>query len=87
MENIALFATIIVGVVIALVELVKVSAPAMPKNLVPLIGLVLGLVVAYFAYPFTDLAVAERLWAGAIAGLGATGLYELGFNDRQGKTK
>lgn len=87
MESILIFSSIIVGAVIALTELFKTSAPSVPKNLVPVVGLLIGLVVSAVAYPFTDLGLIERLWAGGLAGLGATGLYELGFKNRPGETK
>lgn len=87
MENVLILVSIISAAVIALTELTKQSIPAMPKNLVPVVGLIIGLVVAAVAYPFTDLGLVERLWAGGLAGLGGTGLYELGFKNRPGDTK
>lgn len=85
MEAVLIFAGVLVAIVIALVELVKTTV-AVPKNLVPLIGFIIGLVVALAAYPFTELPWDHRLWAGAFAGLAATGLFELAFNKRPGTT-
>jgi len=78
------FASVLAPVVLALVQVVKTSFP-MPKNFIPLLGLLLGLIVGYLAYPFTDLTVPVRLWAGAIAGLTSVGLFET-FNTRVGLT-
>ncbi|MCL6458870.1 MAG: holin [Gorillibacterium sp.] len=86
LNNVLTFATIIAGFVIALVQVVKVTVNV-PKNLIPLIGLAIGLLVGLVAYPFTDLDTALRLWAGGLAGLSATGLFELAFNKREGSTK
>jgi hypothetical protein len=85
MEQVLIFATILVPIVTALVELVKRTVK-MPRNFVPLLAFVLGFVVAALAYPFTDLAIDLRLWAGAFAGLAATGLFELTMNPRKGTT-
>ena len=78
------FASILAPVVLALVQVVKASFP-LPKNLVPLLGLILGIIVGGLAYPFTDLTVPIRLWSGAIAGLISVGLFET-FNTRTGLT-
>ena len=78
------FASMLAPVVLALVQVVKTSFP-IPKNFIPLMGLLLGLIVGYLAYPFTDLTIPVRLWAGAIAGLTSVGLFET-FNTRVGLT-
>lgn len=75
MQEVLLFATVIAPVIMALVELVK-STVKFPKNYVPLVALIIGLGVGYAAQPFTDLDLVLRLWAGGLAGLSATGLYE-----------
>lgn len=49
--------------------------------------LVIGLLIGVVAYPFTELDLTLRLWAGGLAGLSATGLFELAFNNRPGTTK
>lgn len=77
MTEVLLFATILAPVILALVELVKKSVPV-PKNYIPLIALLIGVFIGFAAYPFTDLQLDLRLWAGGLAGLSATGLFELG---------
>ncbi|MEK4345700.1 holin [Paenibacillus sp. FSL P4-0184] len=80
------FASILAVFVLALVQLVKNSIN-IPRNAVPVIGLLIGLLIGAAAYPFTDLDIVLRLWAGGLAGLSATGLFELAFKDRPGTTK
>ena len=77
MEDILLFGTLISPIVLALVELVKKTLPNMDKRFLPVSALVLGILVGFLAQPFTDLDIVLRLWAGGLAGLGATGLFEL----------
>jgi hypothetical protein len=74
--EVLIFASIISPVILALVNLVKYTIPVR-KNYIPLVALVLGLVVGYAAAPFTELDLTLRLWAGGLAGLAATGLFEL----------
>lgn len=77
MEDVLLFATIISPVILALVEVVKKSISAIPASYIPLVAIIVGLFVGYAAEPFTDLDITLRLWAGGLAGLSATGLFEL----------
>ncbi|MGC4379067.1 holin [Fictibacillus sp. Mic-4] len=86
MTLILAFASIILPIVTAVTEVVK-RAFSLPKNLVPAIAFVLGIVIGFAAAPLTDLDWTLRLWGGALAGLSSTGLYELAFNKREGKTK
>ena len=86
MEQVLAFASTLSVIIIAFIQLIKATVNV-PKNLVPLIGLVVGLAVGAIASPFTDLDIGLRLWAGAFAGLSATGLFELVFNNRPGNTK
>ncbi|MFC4403337.1 holin [Gracilibacillus xinjiangensis] len=86
MEEVMIFATVILPIVTALMEGVKRSVN-LPKNIIPLISLVVGLLIGAAAEPFTELEVILRLWAGGFAGLAATGLFELTFNKRVGSTK
>ncbi|OMD20490.1 holin [Paenibacillus odorifer] len=72
--------------VLAGVQFVKTSFNV-PKNILPLIGLFIGLLIGATTYPFTELGLVLRLWAGGIAGLSATGLFELAFSKRDGTTK
>lgn len=87
MSAILAFATIMLPIVTAVTHAVKKAFPPMPKNWVPFIALLVGLVVGFTAVPFTDLNWVMRLWGGGLAGLASTGLYELAFNPRAGKTK
>lgn len=84
--DVLLFASALAVVVLALIQFVKKSIN-MPANVVPLVGLVVGMLVGVAAYPFTDLDLTLRLWAGGLAGLSATGLFELAFSKRDGSTK
>ena len=84
MEAILLFATVLSPIVLALVELIKRTVNT-KKNLIPLLSLIVGLAIGAVTYQFTDLGFVYRLWAGGIAGLAATGLFELG-NKREGTT-
>ncbi|MGP4061517.1 holin [Halobacillus sp. H74] len=85
MTQVLLFATVISPFVVGFLEVVKRLA-ALPKNYIPLIAVVIGVVLGAVAYPFTDMDVTMRLWAGAGAGLSATGLFEL-VQKRKGHTK
>lgn len=85
MEAVLIFATILAPIVTALVQLVKQTV-SVPKNYLPLTAVVVGVLLGAGAYPFTDLDLVLRIWAGGFAGLAATGLFELG-NKRDGLTK
>ncbi|MEK3863939.1 holin [Paenibacillus sp. FSL H7-0716] len=86
LDDVMAFASILAVFVLALVQLVKNSIN-IPRNAVPIIGLLIGLFIGLVAYPFTELDLVLRLWAGGLAGLSATGLFELAFKDRPGTTK
>lgn len=86
MEQVLIFATVLAPVITALVQLVKQTGP-IPKNIIPVVSLVIGLIVGAAASPFTDLDLVMRLWSGGFAGLAATGLFELAINKREGTTK
>lgn len=86
LDDVMAFASILAVFVLALVQLVKNSIN-IPRNTVPVIGLLIGLLIGAAAYPFTELDIVLRLWAGGLAGLSATGLFELAFKDRPGTTK
>ncbi|PPA72467.1 holin [Jeotgalibacillus proteolyticus] len=85
MEAVLLFATILAPIVLALIEVAKKTGP-IPKNLLPLIALAMGIFIGFAASPFTDLDTTLRMWAGGFAGLSATGLFEIG-KKRSGLTK
>jgi len=86
LDDVMAFASILAVFVLALVQLVKNSIN-IPRNAVPVIGLLIGLLSGAAAYPFTELDIVLRLWAGGLAGLSATGLFELVFKNRPGTTK
>lgn len=86
LNNVLAFATLISVFVLALVQLVK-NTVNVPKNLLPWIGLIIGLLIGWAAYPFSDLELTLRLWGGGLAGLSATGLFELVLSNRPGGTK
>lgn len=86
LTDVLAFASVIAVFVLAGVQFVKTSFNV-PKNILPLIGLVIGMLIGAAAYPFTELGLVLRLWAGGLAGLSATGLFELAFSKRDGTTK
>ncbi|WP_077623852.1 holin [Sediminibacillus massiliensis] len=86
MEEVLIFATVLLPFVTALVELAKKTIN-IPKNIVPAISFLVGILIGAIAYPFTDVELVLRLWAGGIAGLAGTGLFELAVNKREGTTK
>ncbi|RRN68469.1 holin [Peribacillus simplex] len=85
MQQVLIFTTLLIPIVTAVVQVVK-SSVTLPNNVLPLISLVVGLGIGSVSFPFTDMNIVLRLWAGVFAGLGGTGLYEV-FNNRIGTTK
>lgn len=77
MDNVLFFATVLAPIILALVQLLKKTFN-IKNNLIPLIAFAVGIFVGFAASPFTDLDLVLRLWAGGLAGLSATGLFELG---------
>jgi hypothetical protein len=86
LDNVMAFASVLAVFILALVQLIKNNIN-LPRNAVPFIGLTIGLLVGAVSYPFTALDLTLRLWSGGLAGLSATGLFELAFNNREGFTK
>ncbi|MCY7794070.1 holin [Bacillus spizizenii] len=85
MQDVLIFATVLAPILTAIVQLVKKTVK-LPTNIVPALSFVIGIGLGAVAYPFTDLDLVLRLWAGGFAGLAATGLFELGAK-REGTTK
>lgn len=85
MMQIMILATIIAPVTTGLIEVFK-QAFNLKKNFIPLLGIVVGLVIGFLAAPISDIDMYLRLWAGGLAGLSASGLYEL-TSKRDGTTK
>ncbi|MFP7479112.1 holin [Terribacillus aidingensis] len=74
MYQVLVFATILAPIVTAVMELLKRSFPRMVPYQA-FLSLVVGAMLGAAAYPFTDFELAARLWAGGIAGLASTGIY------------
>lgn len=83
---ILLFGTILAPIITGALQVVKKAVP-LPRNSVPLVAVVIGLLVGLAAVPLTGLDWTLRLWAGGLAGLASTGLFELVGSDRPGTTK
>jgi hypothetical protein len=86
LTDVLAYASVLAVFVLALVQLVKNNI-TMPKNLIPFVGLAIGLLIGAAGYKFTELDLVLRLWAGGIAGQSATGLFELAFSKRDGTKK
>ena len=85
MTEIMIFATILAPIILAVTELFKRTFN-LPKTIIPLIALAVGLFIGFAASPFSDLDLTLRLWSGGLAGLAATGLFELS-SPNEGTTK
>ncbi|USK67815.1 holin [Peribacillus frigoritolerans] len=85
MQQVLIFTTILAPIVTAMVQVVKQTV-TLPNNVLPILSLVVGLGIGSVAFPFTEMDLVLRLWAGAFAGLGGTGLYEL-VAKREGTSK
>ncbi|WP_349408244.1 holin [Pseudalkalibacillus sp. SCS-8] len=77
MEQVIMFASVMTPIVTGLTEVAKRTF-LIPKRFVNIFSLMIGLVVGLLAFPLTDLDWTLRTWAGTMAGLAATGLYEVG---------
>ncbi|MFP3356834.1 holin [Planococcus sp. SIMBA_143] len=76
MTAVLFFASILVPIITALVEVIK-KATNIPVNFVSVLALIVGLIIGFVAEPFTDLDYVNRLWAGGLAGLASVGLFEV----------
>lgn len=85
MKQVLIFTTLLAPIVTAIVQVFK-STVNLPNNALPILSLVAGFAIGSVAFPFTEMDITLRLWAGAFAGLGGTGLYEV-FTNRIGNTK
>lgn len=65
---------VLVGILTQIIK--KVTGEAVANKYMPLIAILLGLVVGALVYPFTDMNLTLRLWAGFMAGAMASGLYD-----------
>lgn len=82
MDEILILATLIAPVVLGVTEMFKRWGGTKP-NYLPFVALFIGLFVGYAAFPFSELSLIERFWSGGIAGLTATGLFELGSRSKK----
>ncbi len=85
MTGILLLASIIAPVTLGVIEVIK-QAFNVKKNILPLLGIIVGLAIGFLAAPISDIDLYLRLWAGGLSGLSASGLYEL-TSKREGTTK
>lgn len=75
MTQVLAFSTAVSFAVSALLEIVKRFFTIKGKY-IPAISFFIGMGVGAAAYPFTEMDLVLRLWAGAIAGWMASGIYE-----------
>src|SRR5699024_2114640 len=80
MTGILAMATAIAAVTLGVVEAVK-RTKKVKKRYMPLVAIVIGMLIGAAAV-FLDVGIVERLWAGGISGLAATGMFELGKKDK-----
>lgn len=84
LEQVLMFSTLLAPLVTALMELLKRTFP-IPKKYIPITSFIVGLLIGLLASPFTSMNIELRLWSGGIAGLAATGLYEIGKKSKKSK--
>jgi hypothetical protein len=75
MTQVLTFATIIAVIVSAMMETIK-RAISLKGNFIPAVAFAVGLLIGAVAYPFTEMELILRLWAGGIAGWMSSGIYE-----------
>ncbi|MEI3607703.1 holin [Pseudogracilibacillus sp. SE30717A] len=78
MFEVLAMATAIAAVTSGVVQAIK-KTEKINKRYMPLVAILVGLILGALAL-FMDIGLVERLWAGGISGLAATGLFELGKN-------
>jgi len=79
MTAILAMATIITPIVSGVVEAIK-RATGVNDNLLPIVAILVGVILGVLATFVVDVNTVDRVWAGGISGLAATGLFELGKN-------
>lgn len=72
----AIFISIMSPVSIGVVEALKRTFPNIPARFYTLLSIVVAVGIASLGWIFTDLPAIYRLWAGLLAGLSASGLYD-----------
>lgn len=76
MTEILAMATAIAPVTLAVIEAIK-QALGINERYYPVLAIFIGALLGVAAY-FLDVEIGLRIWAGAISGLSAVGLFELG---------
>jgi Bacteriophage A118-like holin, Hol118 len=84
LEQVLMFSSLLAPLVTAMMELLKRTFP-IPKKYIPITSFFMGLMIGLLAAPVTEMNVELRLWSGGIAGLAATGLYEIGKKSKKYK--
>nr|WP_246625060.1 holin [Fictibacillus nanhaiensis] len=79
-----MFSSLLAPLVTAIMELLKRTFP-ISKKYIPISSFFVGLLIGFIASPFTEMNAELRLWSGGIAGLAATGLYEIGKKGKKSK--
>jgi hypothetical protein len=79
-----MFSSLLAPLVTAIMELLKRTFP-IPKKYIPISSFFVGLLIGILASPLTEMDAELRLWSGGIAGLAATGLYEIGKKGKKSK--
>ncbi|PSL41693.1 A118-like holin Hol118 [Salsuginibacillus halophilus] len=82
MTEILATATAVAPIATAVVEAVKKSG-VIPKSFLPIAALVVGILLGLAAAPVFGVSLLHSGWSGGIAGLSATGLFELGKKSKE----
>lgn len=82
MTEILAMATVIAPVTSGVVQAIK-KGTQINDNLLPISAILVGIILGILATFFIDVGTVERVWAGGISGLAATGLFELGKNTKE----
>lgn len=85
MEEILILATLIAPIVTGVVQALKTGFN-IKKNLLTFVAVIVGMLLGFLSYPFSDVDTMSRVWSGVMAGLASVGLFELG-SKRQRETK
>lgn len=81
MDNLIVIAISISALVLAFVELFKITFN-INKRFIPLTAVIVGAIFGALAY-FLDVVLADRIWIGVIAGLMASGLFDNGKSAKE----
>jgi hypothetical protein len=84
MEQVLMFSSLLAPLVTAMMELLKRTFP-INKKYIPICSFFAGLLIGFLSAPLTDMDAQLRLWSGGIAGLAATGLYEIGKKGKKSR--